>query len=106
MLEQWKSPGVCNVTPVLLPQETGFRPVKNKSEAVPFGGWTHQGFGVAEDVVLEELVQHVEAVVLDQRLDHQLVQVVLRETPRLNIHTRRAAAGHTGVRQEGEVPAP
>lgn len=41
---------------------------------------THQRFGVTEDVVLEELVQHVEAVVLDQRLDDQLVQVMLETT--------------------------
>lgn len=39
---------------------------------------THQRLGVAEDVILQELVQHVEEVVLHQRLDHQLVQVVLR----------------------------
>lgn len=38
---------------------------------------TGQGFGVAEDVVLQQLVQHVEQVVLDQCLDHQLIQVVL-----------------------------
>lgn len=43
------------------------------------GAWTHQWFGVAEDVVLQELVQHVEEVVLHQCLDHQLVQVVLRK---------------------------
>lgn len=42
--------------------------------------WTHQRFGVAEDVVLQELVQHVEQVVLHQRLDHQLVQVMLEKT--------------------------
>lgn len=47
----------------------------NKEGAEPA---THQRLGVAEDVVLQELVQHVEEVVLHQRLDHQLVQVVLR----------------------------
>ena len=31
-------------------------------------------------------MQHVEAVVLNQRLDHQLIQVVLQETPHLNKH--------------------
>lgn len=44
--------------------------------------WTHQWFGVTEDVVLEELVQHVEEVVLHQRLDDQLVQVMLPRTNR------------------------
>lgn len=39
----------------------------------------HQRLGVAEDVVLEELVQHVEQAVLHQRLYHQLVQVMLKE---------------------------
>lgn len=31
-------------------------------------------------MVLQELVQHVEQVVLHQRLDHQLVQVMLEKT--------------------------
>lgn len=44
----------------------------------------HQGLGVAEHVVLEELVQHVEAAVRHQGLDHQLVQVVLREQLAVN----------------------
>ena len=33
-------------------------------------------------------MQHVEAVVLNQRLDHQLIQVVLQETPRLYKHIK------------------
>lgn len=49
------------------------------------GALTHQWFGVTEDVVLQELVQHVEEVVLHQRLDHQLVQVVLRKQPTIII---------------------
>lgn len=39
---------------------------------------THQRLGVTEDMILQELVQHVEEVVLHERLNHQLVQVVLR----------------------------
>lgn len=48
-------------------------------ESSGFWVWAHQGLGVTEDVVLEELVEHVEEVVLHQRLDHQLVQVVLQQ---------------------------
>lgn len=54
--------------------------------------WTHQWFGVTEDVVLEELVQHVEEVVLHQRLDDQLVKVMLPRTNRCQTHNRRLAA--------------
>lgn len=60
--------------------------------------WTHQGFGVTEDVVLEELVQHVEEAVLHQRLDDQLVQVMLRRT---NAHVR-----HAQRRRPGDAPQP
>lgn len=38
---------------------------------------TYQRFGVAEDVILEELVQHVEKVVMHQGLYNQLIQVML-----------------------------
>ena len=50
-------------------------------------GWTHQRFGVAEDVILQELVQHVEEVVLHQRLNHQLVQVMLPEHKNTRSHS-------------------
>lgn len=36
-----------------------------------------QRFGITENMILEELVQHVEEVVLDQSLDDQLIEVVL-----------------------------
>lgn len=49
--------------------------------------WTHQRFGVAEDVILQELVQHVEQVVLHQRLNHQLVQVMLPEHKNTQSHS-------------------
>lgn len=55
------------------------------------GSWTHQRLGVVEDVVLQELVQHVEEVVLDQRLDDQLVQVMLTGSGRS--HYRAAPTG-------------
>ncbi len=38
----------------------------------------HQRFGVTEDVVLQELMQLVEAVVMHEKVDDQLVQVVLK----------------------------
>ena len=46
---------------------------------VPLAG-THQRLGVADDVVLQELVQRGEEAVLDERPDDQLVQVMLRQT--------------------------
>lgn len=52
------------------------------TQAKPYA--TYQGLRVAEHVVLQELVQHVEEVVLDQRLDDQLVQVVLWTKRELN----------------------
>ena len=38
---------------------------------------SHQWLGIAEHVVLQELVQLIEAVVGDQLLDDQLVQIIL-----------------------------
>lgn len=40
-------------------------------------GHAHQRLGIAENMILEELVKHVEEVVLDQSFDDQLIQVVL-----------------------------
>lgn len=49
--------------------------------------WSHQWLGVTQDVVLEELVQHVEEVVLHQRLDHQLILVMLQHASAHVRHT-------------------
>lgn len=43
------------------------------------GPQTYQRLGVAENVVLKELVQHVEEVVMHQGLNHQLIQIVLED---------------------------
>lgn len=60
---------------------------------------THQRLGVTEDMILQELVQHVEEVVLHERLNHQLVQVVLRgEKLPVNHLT------HTHTKGEGAGP--
>ena len=40
---------------------------------------SYQRLGVTQHVVLQELVQLVEATVLDQGVDDQLVQVVLED---------------------------
>lgn len=56
-----------------------------------FWFWSHQWLGVAQDVVLEELVQHVEEVVLHQRLDDQLVLVMLQHAKHTSAAQRRAA---------------
>lgn len=61
------------------------------SGSEPFLKTTHQRFGVAQDVILEELVQHVEQVVLDQGLDDQLVEVMLTETSRTGLTSRTTA---------------
>ncbi len=50
--------------------------------------WTDQWFGVAEDVILQELVQHVEEVVLHQRLNHQLIQIMLKDTNNKRLQTQ------------------
>ena len=49
---------------------------------------THQRLGVAEDVVLQELVQRGEEAVLDECPDDQLVQVMLRHRQALPLSYR------------------
>lgn len=53
-------------------------------------------------MVLQELVQHVEQVVLDQGLDDQLVQVMLKHTGTGQVRSRPTVTGvRSGVRKGG-----
>ena len=49
---------------------------------------TGQGLGVAQDVVLQKLVQLVEAVVVNQDVDDELVEKVLKNTTEAQLTTK------------------
>ena len=49
---------------------------------------TGQGLGVTKDVVLQELVQLVEAVVVNQDVDDELVEKVLKNTTEAQLTTK------------------
>lgn len=48
------------------------------------GFQTYQRFGVTEYMILEELVQHIEEVVMHQGLYNQLIQIMLEKSQKLH----------------------